>query len=222
MAPRRPFDLTIDLTMEPDLEKFEAELAALRPARPDPALAERLERAVEGRLEELGPEDRGLERRLARVSPSGPSASTKAALAAILERFPFPGATKVVPFPNREKASPRRRGMPWAAAALVALAGGLSALLMGPQATEPAAGPVATTGGSKVVTADPEAFTPASFESGVAEADDLGRIWAGGEKSVRVVKVVYKDRVVWLNAQGEEMVTEVPRTEFLVVPDEID
>ncbi|MCH7226788.1 hypothetical protein [Haloferula sp. A504] len=208
--------------MELDLQKLENRLEAMRPSGLDPALAERLERAVEGRLEELGPEERGLERRLAKVSPSGPSASTRAALLTILERLPFPGATKVVPFPNREKASPQRRAMPWAAAALVALAGGLSALLMGPKSTEPASGAVATTGGSEVVKADPEAFTPASFESGVAKADDLGRIWAGGDKSVRVVKVVYKDRVVWLNAQGEEMVTEVPRTEFLVVPDEID
>jgi hypothetical protein len=208
--------------MEPDLQKLEAELAAMRPSGPDAALTERLERAVEGRLQELGPEDRALEHRLAKVPPSEPSASTKAALVAILERFPFPGATKVVPFPNREKAAPRRRSMPWMAAAVVALAGGLSALLMGPKTTDPAAGAVATTVGSEVVTADPEAFTPASFESGVAKADDLGRIWAGSEKSARVVKVVYKDRVVWLNAQGEEMVTEVPRTEFLIVPDEID
>ena len=208
--------------MEPDLQKLESKMAAMQPAALDPALAERLKRAVEGRLEELSPQERSLEHRLENVPPSAPSESTKAALATILERLPFPGATKVVPFPNRAESPKRGRKMPWAAAALVALAGGLSALLIGPEAAEPSGGSVAETNGPKVIANDPAAFTPASFESGVAEADDLGRIWAGGEKSVRVVKVVYKDRVVWLNEQGEEMVTEVPRTEFLMVPDEID
>lgn len=208
--------------MQTDLQQLETQLAAMRPAELDPALAERLGLVVEGRLEELPSEDRVVEHRLAGFSPSAPSESTKAALAAILERLPFPGATKVVPFPNRSESPKRRRRMPWAAAALVALAGGLSALLIGPNVTESSNGRVAGTTGSEVATADPAAFTPASFESGLAEADDLGRIWAGGEKSVRVVKVVYKDRVVWFNERGEEMVTEIPRTEFLMVPDEID
>ncbi len=211
--------------MESELDKLESELAGLRPAAPDAALVERLERAVEGRLQALSIEERELEGSLGRMKPSRPAESMMASMASVLDRLPFPGQTKVLPFPNAttRPAGTRRRRISWAAAAAVALAGGLSALMVGPGNQDQGRSELADRTAAEVIApADPAAFSPASFESGVAHTDDLGRMWAGRERAMRVVKVVYKDRVVWLNEQGEEVVTEVPRVEYLMVPEEID
>lgn len=212
--------------MQPEIQKLEAELAALQPAALDAGLADRLVRAVEGHAGELAPEQRATEGELGSLTPAAPRESTMAALMTVLEKLPFPeSASKVVPFPNARGAAPERsRRMPWAAAAAVAIAGGLAALMVNPGGEDVAPNvaestPVRT---APAVTADPATFQPASFESGVSNTRDMGRMWAGGEQAVRVVKVVYKDRVVWLNEQGEEVVTEMPRTEYLVVPEEID
>lgn len=215
--------------MEQEIQKLEAELAALRPAALDGNLSDRLARAMEGRLTGLDPEQQHLERRLAVLEPARLKGATMAALLARVERLPFPGesgAQKVVPFPRAERSGGevRRRRRPWAAAAAVALAGGLSAFFLTPGGEDSpslAASPgVGNRGGTP--TADPAAFSPASFESGVSQTHDLGRMWSGGERAMRVVKVTYKDRVVWLNENGEEVVTEVPRVEYLVVPEQVD
>ncbi len=66
------------------------------------------------------------------------------------------------------------------------------------------------------------AFVPATFNSGVSNTDDLGVMWSDDRKPMRVVRVVYKDVVRFLNEKGEEVAVEVPRVEYLMVPEEID
>ena len=66
------------------------------------------------------------------------------------------------------------------------------------------------------------AFVPASFNSGVRNTSDLGVVWAEWDRPMRVVKVTYTDQVTLLNEQGEEAVFQVPRVEYLVVPENVD
>lgn len=211
--------------MEQDIQKLEAELAALRPAEFDPALADRLVRAVEGRAAEFAPGERAFEHELRALKPSPPGEAARAAFSTVLERLPFPASGNVVPFPgpSRSRAPRRRNRLSWAAAAVVALAGGLTALLVGPREDRAVAALREDVPRSaRPAQADPEAFSPAAFESGVSDTHDFGRVWTGAERAMRVVKVTFKDRVVWLNEHGEEVVTEIPRVEYLVVPEQVD
>jgi RNA polymerase sigma-70 factor (ECF subfamily) len=219
-ASRGPFDLTMD----DDIHKLEAEMTALRPSSLDPDFMGRLLRTMEGRAAELGPVDRAYEHELRSLKPTPLRPSARAACMETLGRLPFPGGSTVVPFPvaARPKPASRRRRVSWAAAAAVALAGGLSALLVGPKDRAPVAHGEPAPRIAPTVPTDSAAFSPASFASGVSGTDDLGRVWAGRERAVRVVKVTYKDRVVWTNEHGEEVVTEVPRVEYLVVPEKVD
>jgi hypothetical protein len=62
---------------------------------------------------------------------------------------------------------------------------------------------------------------PASVGTGLDEARDEGVRWTADGKPVRMVRVIYKDRVKYRNADGEIIEVERPRVEYLVVPEKI-
>ncbi|MEP4076377.1 hypothetical protein [Haloferula sp.] len=207
--------------MDSDLQKLEAQLQELRPAALDDALLDRLGGAIAGTLEEADADLRSVEAATSKLQPAALSESLTENLTSVVDRVPYPVDEKVVLFPRgtaakEEKAGPRTKW--WAAAAAVALAGGLSALMVSPPKDE-----------SKVAKADllpsrvnSGAFVPAAFNSGVSDADDLGVMWSNERKPLRVVRVVYKDTLRLLNEKGEEVEVEVPRVEYLMVPEKID
>lgn len=207
--------------MESELQKLEAQLQGIRPAALDDALLDRLTGAVTGTLQHVDGGLRSVEAAAARVEPAALNADLTARLEKIVGGLAFPVDEKVVLFPGGvapvesgegKKISPKW----WAAAAAVALAGGLSALMVSPakEASEPvAAAPSKVSSG---------AFVPAGFDSGVSGTDDLGVMWTDERKPVRVVRVVYKDVLRLLNNRGEEVEVEVPRVEYLMVPEKID
>ncbi|MGB6223345.1 hypothetical protein [Haloferula sp.] len=207
--------------MESELQELEAQLQGIRPAALDDALLDRLTGAVAGTLQQVDGGLRSVEAAATRVEPAALSSDLTARLEKVVQGVPFPVDEKVVLFPRGvapvesgevKKISPKW----WAAAAAVALAGGLSALMVSP--------PKETS--KKIVAAPAQinsgAFVPAGFNSGVSGTDDLGVMWTDQQKPVRVVRVVYKDVLRLLNNKGEEVEVEVPRVEYLMVPEKID
>lgn len=207
--------------MESELQELEAQLQGIRPAALDDALLDRLTGAVTGSLQEMDGGLRSVEAAATRVEPVALSADLTARLEKVVQGVPFPVDEKVVMFPrgvasaeNNESKKVSRKW--WAAAAAVALAGGLSALMVSPPkeaSKEVVAAP------SQI---NPGAFVPAGFDRGVSGTDDLGVMWTDQRKPVRVVRVVYKDVLRLLNKKGEEVEVEVPRVEYLMVPEKID
>ncbi|HEY1123405.1 MAG TPA: hypothetical protein VGE67_17450, partial [Haloferula sp.] len=141
-----------------------------------------------------------------------------------VSRVPFPVDEKVVLFPGKTKpveAAPARR--PWiAAVAAVAVLGGFSALMMGPQKDstgsivrkETSIGPV-TPGGDK-------GTVKTSMGSQVRETQDQGVIWDRNGKPMRQVKVIYVDKMKVVGEDGKIVEVERPRVEWLLVPEKID
>ena len=208
--------------MENDLQELEAQLQGLRPTKLDDALLDRLTGAVAGTLEVTDAGLRPVEAVTSKLEPAILSESLTERLSEVVERVPFPVDEKVVLFPRGSAAvSEKKVSRPkwYAAAAAVAIAGGLSALLVSP--SKPVE-KLAEAGGAPSVSMDSGAFVPASFGSGVSGTDDLGVMWSGDRKPMRVVRVVYKDVVRFLNEKGEEIEVEVPRVEYLMVPEKID
>jgi hypothetical protein len=208
--------------MESELQELESQLKNLRPVALDDALLDRLTGAVAGTLQATDLEYRPVEAKTAKLQPAGLSDSLMDRLGDVVDQVPFPVDEKVVLFPRgsaivEEKKTSRPKW--WAAvAAAVALAGGLSALMVSPP--ENAQKVVKET--STPVHVNSGAFVPAAFNSGVSNTDDLGVMWSNDQKPMRVVRVVYKDIVRFLNEKGEEVAVEVPRVEYLMVPEEID
>lgn len=212
--------------MNDDIQKLQADLRGLQPPVLDPAFLDRLEMAVHGELDQLGPELKATEQLLAAQQPAGVPEEFAGQLVAVARKTPFPVGKKVVLFPGESSAKPKSRSrFSWmASAACVALAGALAAFFVNPAATRPVVASVPSEAGSAVPSKAVErgAFVPASFNSGVSDTSDLGVMWAERSRPLRVVKVTYRDQVKLLNEQGEEVVVEVPRVEFLVVPEKVD
>lgn len=207
--------------MESELQELESRLQDLRPADLDEALLDRLVMAASGSLEDVEPAHRTVEAATARLEPAAMSESLTARLEEVVKDVPFPVDEKVLLFPrgSAEGRNSKRKRRPWlASAAAVALAGGLAALMVSPK--DDVSKKVADSRSSSQI--DPSAFVPASFNSGVSDADDLGVMWSGDRKPMRVVRVVYMDTVTYENREGDRLQREVPRVEYLVVPEKID
>lgn len=212
--------------MNDELQKLQAELQDMQPAALDPALLDRFEMAIKGELEVMQPDLKVTEQMLARQKPALLPEDLSGRLVEVARKTPFPVGRNVVLFPGETtaKTSKSSRASWMASAAAVALAGALSAFFMGPVDEAPAVATRTDSAPVKVVGKPVERgeFVPASFNSGVQDASDLGVMWAERSRPMRVVKVVYLDQVKLLNEQGEEVVVEVPRVEYLMVPEKID
>lgn len=205
--------------MDPEFQDIENSLKAMRPAAPDVACMERLLLAAEGRLQDVEGSLAGLERRLGSLKPLALPPTVADAMLATVAKVPFPVDEKVLLFPGaarRANAQSSRR--PWyAAAAAVAVAGAFSAFMLdGGGASRPA----------KVVKDSrplPAAgYVPASVGTGLGDASDEGVVWTRDGNPVRMVRVIYKDRVSYRDAAGKVIEIERPRVEYLMVPETID
>lgn len=210
--------------MDSDLQRLEDELKALVPQRLDPALLEYLAVSMGDEAVALDDSLASVEARLSRSKPSRLSAALSEKFAAPLERIPFQPEAKTVPFPAAPVVpSKRSTRSPWlAAAAAVALAGAWMGVKMSPQekAGVPLAVGVSTEDIAPVV--DSGHFQPATFDSDLQGTQDLGVKWNRQAKPMRVVRVTYLDRMKFLNEKGEEVVAEVPRVEYVVLPEQVD
>lgn len=212
--------------MNDELQKLQAELQDMQPVPLDPALLDRFEMAIRGELEMLQPDLKVTEQMLAKQRPALLPEELCGQVIESLRKSPFPVGRNVVLFPGETATKPKKSSkLSWmASAAAVAIAGALSAFFVDPMGGAPAVASAENVAPVKVAreTAKRGAFVPASFNSGVQDASDLGVMWAERSRPMRVVKVVYLDQVKLLNEQGEEVVVEVPRVEYLLVPEKID
>lgn len=205
--------------MDNEFQDLENTLKGLNPAAPDDACFERMMAALEGRLQGVAP-DPVIERDLSKLRPAPPSRGVSERMLETVSRAAFPVDRNVVLFPGKPKpaASPRSR-RPWfAAAAAVAVAGAFTALMVEGPETAPA-GPVA---GSENTVRETKGFVPASMGSGLQDATDEGVAWTRDGRPMRMVKVVFRDRVQYRDKDGKIIEVEQPRVEYLMVPENID
>ena len=210
--------------MDSELQDIENVLKAIRPASPAPASMDRLLAAVEGRLQRTEPGLKPVEERLAGIAPASLSAPLAGAMLATVSRIPFPVDEKVVLFPGGVKTGPAARPRrSWiAAAAAVAVAGAFTAMMVDPAPRSSSGGGSNLASGGTASRTAPKGFVPASVGTGVEQASDEGVMWTRDGKPVRMVRVIYTDKVRYLNEEGEVIEVERPRVEYLMVPEKID
>lgn len=204
--------------------ELEQALRDLHPAALDEGFLARLDAAVEDSLATLTPAERRLEGSLASHRPTALSASFMDRLEAIVEGVPFAVDEKIVLFPKTApaKKAEGRKFHGWAAAAAVALIGGVSALMI--PGGKPSENGVATrndTSSPAPFRADRSNFAPAGFNS-TADTEDVGVSWHQAGQPHRVLRLTYRDRVTLKNAKGETIEVEQPRTEYILVPEKVD
>ncbi len=211
--------------MSSDPSSLESDLRRLRAAALDDSLLERLDSCAAGQWTALSPAETAFERRLQGHAPAALSSSLAAALEATLAGVAFPGGVNIVRFPEPEISAPiRRHRRAWwsAAAAVVALAGAVSAFLLPlgssdskvpvvKQQTRPASPPSAA-----------RELIPAGFKRGLSEARDEGVIWRSNDRPHRVLKVVYQDQVTLKDRSGTTYQVLQPRVEYILVPANTD
>lgn len=215
--------------MNDDLHDIEACLASLRPAVPDSALLARLEQAAHGSLVRPTAEEMRMEALLGGHEPLSLPPDLMRSLEGIVANAPFHVDEKIVMFTKPSAApAPVRRYRPMAAAAAVALLGGLTALLLPAGRTGAGAGP-------HVAQSDPAAsmispsrdgvasasFSPSGYGSDVQDAKDEGVVWKNG-RPYRVMRATYKEKASFTNAEGKKVEIEQPREELILVPEKID
>jgi hypothetical protein len=204
--------------MDEDFQELEATLKGMRPVAPDAACMDRLLAALERRMPAA---DVTMERELGKLSPSALAGGVQDRLLETVSRVPFPVNEKVVLFPGKSKPvekAPARRSWLGAAAA-VAVLGGFSALMMGPQQGSPK---IANNPEPEAPASPVRDLVPASVGSKVSEAQDEGLIWTRDGKPMRRVKVIYMDKVKYAGEDGKIVEMERPRVEWLLVPEKID
>lgn len=206
-----------------DPNQLESDLRQLRPAAIEENLLDRLDACADGSWTALDPAEIAFEKQLRCIAPAKLPAGLAASLEATLSGAAFPNLEKIVPFPSRGTTEPERKRGWWSAAAVVALTGAITALLV-PMKHE--GGHIATAPSKNTVTqpssAPTDKLVPAGFKSGVSEASDEGVIWQNKNRAHRVLKVVYKDLVTLKDANGGTYQVEQPRVEYILVPAQAD
>jgi len=210
--------------MNDDLHDIEACLASLRPAVPDSTLLARLEQAAHGSLVRPTAEELRMEALLGGHEPLTLPPDLMRSLEGIVANAPFHVDEKIVMFtkPNAAPA-PVRRYRPMAAAAAVALLGGLTALML-PAGRTTSSGPVRVAGPSISSNNDrvaPASFSPSGYGRDVQDAKDEGVVWKNG-RPYRVMRATYKEKASFTNAEGKKVEIEQPREELILVPEKID
>ncbi len=214
--------------MNDEFQDTEASLAVLKPARLDGALLSRLLDCAEGDPTALHRDESQLESHLRTLAaPARLPAAFMAKLEHSVAGAAFPVDEKILLFPKPPAASAaRRRSRPMvAAAAAVALCGAATALLLPAGFRDAAPAPVAgNTGAARttVATAPAGPALPANFARGLSGTRDEGVVWHSKDRSHRVVRVEYIDRVTVRDKHGKTVELEQPRVEYLIVPEQID
>lgn len=211
--------------MSSDGSSLENDLRQLNATALDEALLERLEACAAGTWTQLDPLEKEFEQRLRAISPSALDTGLLARLETTLDAVPFPSeAPRIVPFPVRQSAPPRSsRNAWWAAAAAVALFGGLAGWLVPQRSAEQAVADASQEKPPVIERATPASqLVPAGYNCGLSEASDEGVIWHDDRRPHRVLKFVYRDRVTLKDASGRTYQVEKPRVEYLLVPAKTD
>jgi len=171
-----------------------------------------------------------LERMSAGSMPEGMISRMEAAMEGWQEASGQEEAEKVVPFPRVEESdrveTSHGKGL-WAAAASVALLGGVAAMVLtaDPTPLEVASkGVTDSAGGNSVATmVDPSSLqtielAPKTAKRTILDASDRDVIIPNGSRPMRLMRVDLVDRVVFLSPGGEELHLEVPSVNYQLIP----
>lgn len=218
--------------MNSDLQHLEASLKEMHPTTLDRDLLDRLELACEDQLAELSAPLKATEAALKNAAPAQLPASFAARAETILSRVSYTRHSKLLPFAKPSTQAPTRQPKPskfpsLAVAAAVAICGAAIPLFLNPPQDTPKTTKTSHSPQPSLHHAEPlhqtrSAFSPAKFSSNVHHTNDLGVVWAQDQRPLRVVKIIYMDETKLLNEQGEEIITEIPRVEYILVPEKID
>ncbi len=210
--------------MDREFQEIEDALKTLRPASADAACLERLAAAMEGRLQSVEPALQGIERELAGLRPAVLAPDLAGRLLETVTRVPFPVNEKVVLFPGHTQSASRKaaRRPWWTAAAAVAMAGAFSALMLDGGKQAPGTVSSSAEPSAALPAATPAGFVPAGVHTGLHDARDQGVIWNAKGEAMRVLSVEYRDRVKFRAADGTIVEQEVPRVEYLLMPEKVD
>jgi len=213
--------------MSHEFQELETSLRSLRPAALDSTFAARLADLASHPATAIDPGAAAIEAALGRCKP----APLPADLMAALLRATSGRETNVVAFPVAAPATAKTRGhymLPIAAA--VALLGAATALLV---PTKPAGSGLADNGHrtlpapDRIESAPATApgnsdFVPAGFRTDLSQTSDEGVVWNSPNQPHRVVKVIYRDRVTFVDKDGRKCEVERPRVEYILVPEKLD
>lgn len=206
-----------------DPQSLETALSGLQATTLDEAFLDRLEAAADETLVELSHEEIRFEEFLRQTKPAALTADFIVQLEKIVDEVPFAVDEKIVlfPRPNRSPAARGSRPM-WAAAAAVALIGGLTAVMIPTQTSSPDIAnrtPVSTPPSTNPAAGN---FVPASLNSGISEVKDEGIVWKTNNQPHNVVRMVYKDLITLKDKSGRTYQVEKPRIEYILVPTNTD
>ncbi len=212
--------------MSPDPPPIELELRKLKACALDDEFLARLEACAEHHDLELSEPELRFEAYLRRVRPARLSPHDIDELSELTRGAPFAADDKIVLFPKAGGATQAARYPVWQAAAAVAIIGAATAFLLPQRAPDlqrtATAAPVPPAVSQAVPASGVRNFTPASFNRGLAEARDEGIVWHGPDRTHRVLRIVYMDRVTLENSDGKLIEVEQPRVEYILVPQKID
>jgi len=203
--------------MENENPFMEADLQAFAPCKIDDAFLTRIESCVVGTWVELTDEEAAFENQLRTISPARfDNAQLDALEAACLDTTPSQPSV-IIAMPDPKSLWTSRSWL--AAAAIIALLGAVTALLLPPSIEKP---PVTANNGSASTPKLPlNNFTPASYNRNLNEARSQGVIWRDSEPQ-RIIRVVYTERVTLNNSKGETVEVERPRIEYILLPAKVD
>lgn len=202
---------------------LEAMLHDLQATPLDEAFLDRLEAAADETLVELSREEIRFEEFLREKKPAALTPDFIAHLEKITHEVPFAVDEKIVLFPRTNRSPAARGSRPmWAAAAAVALIGGLSALLLPSQKSPEIIANQTRTEAPLTTQATAGNFVPASLDSGISEVKDEGIVWKTNNQPHNVVRMVYKDLITLKDDSGRTFQVEKPRVEYILVPTNTD
>ena len=208
--------------MTSDPSSIEQDLKNLHPAALDEALLARLEASTSATLTQLDPDETRFEQELLSSKPALLSAALMASLENIVGTTAFPQDRNILPFPQSSIPA-RRSNLQWrAVAAVVALCGALTAVII---PVHQATSPLANTNTSPAIshpTLNSESLIPAGFNRELSKAHDEGVIWNSNNNAQRVLKVVYKERTTLKDAEGRTYQMEQPHVEYILLPEKSD
>jgi len=207
--------------MTSDPSSIEQDLRNLCPTALDEALLARLEASTSAMLTQFDPDEIRFEQDLLSNKPAILPAALMASLENIVSTTTFQQDHNILAFPQ-SRTPARRSNLQWWAAAVVALCGALTALIMPVRmATSPLA-KTSTTPLTPHPALNSESLIPAGFNRELSKAHDEGVIWQSNKEARRVLKVVYKERVTLKNAEGKTYQIEQPRVEYILLPEKSD
>jgi hypothetical protein len=202
--------------MTPDSASIEAELRQLKAASLDDDFFARLEAAADDSLTTLSAEEIRFEEFLRETHPTALSPDYLAQLVTYVSATPFAVNEKIVLFPisGPQLVSPKKPFAVWQAAAAVAIFGAFCALTIpsGKQAGADRSSQMAENLPSK------GNFIPASFDRNISTVKNEGIVWNQQQQAQNVIRVDYKEKIVYKDSMNRAVQIEQPRVQYLSVP----